>query len=623
MLGVEIMNCPGYLRGRFGDLWVSRALFTQINWQSNHDRLQSDHRRFGILTETKATTRFFPTLDELFRHRERALEALAGSLLSMENRRPGSAFQPTNLHLTASNPIEDRSTSLPLSVAPLAEMASGERGPSGPRLGIGLELWENDELQQRLELDNEARRQVETALHYWETKPHSEMKLSLAAMVAALGIPPKSKTGQALEASDFAAEFIVVSSRELKELDAEEKTGVLLGGCIIVSEDVPESYLPMVVANLAFMRKISDDNAFRQLVSEGKISVDESRHWTANVLDLVLAAEYFTDSPAEYAEFLRWRKQVERTDFFKNFAVEALLRQKLSYQIFKRTTHPAARSFYSKRSWVIGGLLHMLGVNASKNAKDLGVTKADIIVRELAGYRHEEFDPEYMLRFIQSLPELVQARKVGALKQNYVDLRNDPKLREQASLLTAEAVGRDSAILEEVDPSGIFTLKCNYSQSLRALSDRIVYFTREGLLHSGLTHKTLLFLRGVMALLAEVHARRAPMQSQSDHERAHIQIRMKEIGKQIEAIDASLEHYRALRIKYVDMEAVEYIPGTIGEQYRALLRLRDRLDGDMSELSEAYRFLSDAEKLFQGQPALLGAILATELHADETETHTK
>lgn len=47
------MTLSGHTFVRNGDLWVSRAPFTQIDWQSNAERLQADHKRFGVLTETR------------------------------------------------------------------------------------------------------------------------------------------------------------------------------------------------------------------------------------------------------------------------------------------------------------------------------------------------------------------------------------------------------------------------------------------------------------------------------------------------------------------------------------------------------------------------------------------
>jgi hypothetical protein len=475
--------------------------------------------------------------------------------------------------------------------------ASGDR-PSEPRIGLSLGLNLGSSLQQTPELTESERRQSELAMDYWEEKPHFEMKFPLSVMLRALGTSEASAGRPALAAAgqsdEFSAEFIKVSEKEFSALDPEEKCGISLGDCIIVSEGVPEAYVPMVVANLAFLMRIRDDNVLKKLIDDDKISVDVTRHWTANILDLILAKEHFTADPHEYAAFLRWRKQVERTDFFKNPEIDGILKQKLLHQHFKRTTHPLARSLQSKKSWAIGGVLHMLGGKASEEAKLLGVTKADMIIRICGG--HEDFDPESMLLLIQSLPKLVQTRRILGRSQNYVDLRHSVELLEQAHLLTQEVVGRNSAIMQETETSGMFALSVGYMRSLRALSDRIIFFTREGLLHSGLTRKTLLFLRGALPLLNEEPSPPVAVQLDSSQEESHLKIKARALGKQIHAVQSSLDRYIRLRIKYVDMGVIDDVPGPIDEQYRLLLKLKERLEAELSELSKALSSLGEPAK---------------------------
>ncbi len=49
MIGIPTMNLHGHAMIRAGDLWASRAPFTNIDWQSNAARLQADHRKYGVL----------------------------------------------------------------------------------------------------------------------------------------------------------------------------------------------------------------------------------------------------------------------------------------------------------------------------------------------------------------------------------------------------------------------------------------------------------------------------------------------------------------------------------------------------------------------------------------------
>lgn len=76
MGAIQTMNLSGHTFVRTGDLWVSRTPFTQIDWQSNIDRLRADHKRYGILTRTekngKPKLHFLSTLETLqdtFGHR--------------------------------------------------------------------------------------------------------------------------------------------------------------------------------------------------------------------------------------------------------------------------------------------------------------------------------------------------------------------------------------------------------------------------------------------------------------------------------------------------------------------------------------------------------------------------
>ena len=52
-ISVQTMNLFGHTMVRAGDLWVSQAPFTNIDWQSNVDRLCANHQRYGVLTQTR------------------------------------------------------------------------------------------------------------------------------------------------------------------------------------------------------------------------------------------------------------------------------------------------------------------------------------------------------------------------------------------------------------------------------------------------------------------------------------------------------------------------------------------------------------------------------------------
>lgn len=62
---IPMMNLSGHTFVKNGDLWVSRAPFTNMDWQSNAGRLRADHRQFGVLTETRVGNKVKYSLDYL------------------------------------------------------------------------------------------------------------------------------------------------------------------------------------------------------------------------------------------------------------------------------------------------------------------------------------------------------------------------------------------------------------------------------------------------------------------------------------------------------------------------------------------------------------------------------
>lgn len=51
---IPTMTLSGHAFVRNGDLWVSRAPFTRTEWDSSTKAMETEHKRFGVLTETRA-----------------------------------------------------------------------------------------------------------------------------------------------------------------------------------------------------------------------------------------------------------------------------------------------------------------------------------------------------------------------------------------------------------------------------------------------------------------------------------------------------------------------------------------------------------------------------------------
>jgi hypothetical protein len=86
------------------------------------------------------------------------------------------------------------------------------------------------------------------------------------------------------------------------------------------------------------------------------------------------------------------------------------------------------------------------------------------------------------------------------------------------------------------------------------------------------------------------------VQLDSSQEESHLKIKARALGKQIHAVQSSLDRYIRLRIKYVDMGVIDDVPGPIDEQYRLLLKLKERLEAELSELSKALSSLGEPAK---------------------------
>jgi hypothetical protein len=492
-------------------------------------------------------------------------------------------------------------------------------------MGMSMRMDLSPRLEQRqllsLELfDDDERGKIAWALELWETRPHTEMHFPVSVLSDALGIkssqltpllpPTGGSGGSESNEREFSAEFVIVSAEEIRMLDPEEQCGVLLGNCIFVSDQVPEQYLPMVVANLGFLREIGGNDALKDVVKVAHLDMDVSRHWTANLLDILLANQNFADDPEERTNYLAWRKKLERTDFFNNSIIDEFLRQKNKYREFKRTVHPLQRSKMARLSWIFSGVLSSFGLNmVDRDARMMRVSKPDLIVRRLCDRYTDQFDANTMCEVIDFIMTNSQVGRKNAKTVRYVDFRGTA-LAGQAYLLTEDVVGQMASVLEPTTSQNIYIVKPQAARTLEALKDRIAYFTRQGLLNSGINRNMLAFVKSVSRTLDQGGAERLRLELGSGEEAQQIAERVTEIEAKIAQIDHACEGFIKLRADFNTMVSVEYLPGELEANYRKLLLLRDQLQVEMTELTGAQSSLRGVEKVLQEQRALIEALVA-------------
>ncbi len=482
-----------------------------------------------------------------------------------------------------------------------------------PGIGMHLEMDMRPTVTGRMELEPPDRDRIKKALMLWETHPHLEMNFPLAVIVDSLCKRKGTSVPAGAIAPDktFNAEFVKITQAEINQLDPEENYGVLIGDMIFISDAVPEEYYPMVIANLGFLKHLGENEAMRGMADKFDTDVDTTRHWSANMLDILLAEQYFAEDPEEYKKFLAWRKKIERTDFFRNGLVDDFLRKETLYKQYKRTTHPMERAFYAKRSWELGGLLSMMGQRAiDENARMIGVSIPDVIIRKLCDVYREDFDPEYMSRLIDFISEKKQKTRHEARDRWKIDLKDLPaeeqtKLASQAELLTRDAVG-DMYLLEGGENhDDSYLLKPFAAKSFEVLKDRIVFFLRKGLLDSGLSRKLLAFTLKCGQVMAEHGPEAVEIMVGEGKEETKLRLHRHAIGKEMEKIQAAMDRFIQLRIKFTDLETANYIPGQLEENYRKLLLLYGKYEAEMEKINEILNSLDELAALMREQRSLL------------------
>jgi len=483
----------------------------------------------------------------------------------------------------------------------------------GPQLGMGLQMGLDITIKPELEApDKEA---LENALRLWLEKPHQEIAFPIRVLKDALsgGKPiPGNITGKlAMHEGEIREEFAMLNSAEMRKIDPKETVGIFIGESVFISDTTPEAYVPLVALNLGLLRRINDENPLSEMIKASGVDMDTSRHWSANVVDILIAEKYFGEDRSAFMEYLKWRKQIERTEFFQNELIGQVFKEKLQSLRYRRTTHPKDRGRYGKKSWNMAGTFDDLGAEfADVNASSFGVTKADIIIRRLAN--ETSFSPEHMQRLVDFIEANNQMRKVDGGRERKGVLVTDPKLDTQAYLLTEDCSG-GSAILEQGKEHNYYHFEASALRSLAALKDRIAFFFRKALQAKSTVSPALLkFIQTTPSMSLdglkdkEITIDLTGTASFSD---ASVMV-----AKEIELIDAKLKQVAELLAKYDELERdlgqmgdVNIVPGNITAEKENVLRVKTILDEKREKLTASLDTVRRIFEVRQDHKALLSS----------------
>lgn len=489
---------------------------------------------------------------------------------------------------------------------------------------LGMQMRQEQNLSLRNELSDPDKGRLEAAYELWEAAQKVDFSVPVETLRTIFGGGDSANNGQpkdpneALFDSEWREQFVMITPAEMATISDGEKFAVLLGHCIFVSTETPADYIPLGVLNLAASRRARDNSAFAQLLKARGLSADYARHYTATLTD-VLAAQYlFRDTPAQLAEFLRWRKSVERTDFFNDETVGNILSQRLQTRARARQLHPTERGRYAKRSFT---LAVAVGVTMTRGeidqvVKDFGITKADIIMGRLMD--EPTFDVTQMVETIDAI--------VGKIREIAITRRNVPRKKKtinltshqsvQAYLLTSDICGESNILQATSDPRA-FLAKPNAILSLGALKDRLIYSSQKALARIVPESKDMALLRSLVIgtqhlVPLEALEKIVPADEATGNAAlATIETKRDELNRRMSEAEALLAQYAQIERAFADLGAQEAVPGVLAQDRQ---RIQGHLDAIKSQFDDLKRYedtlgnLAEVRAKFRGLFAQLSPL---------------
>ncbi|OGC82043.1 MAG: hypothetical protein A2V81_02715 [Candidatus Abawacabacteria bacterium RBG_16_42_10] len=475
------------------------------------------------------------------------------------------------------------------------------------KLAQTLQLRHQPSLETDLEPPERA--QLQLALDFWSRKPHNHFSIVINDLRRMLS----DKQQEAPDAIDkdrgtLEEDFVFLSDQEMLQLDQNERTGTLIGDCIFVSSAIPQQYVPLVVLNLATMRHINEDqHKITLLLRESGLTPDNSRHFTANLIDIFAAEHLFQKDGKELAGYLKWRKDIERSGFFRNPLVDEILRKRLQQSNYRRTTHPLERSKHTRMSFVFANTFESLFTRSQTDMmlRDFGITKADIILRRCV--ESKALDPEKML---QCIDYLITKLRTSPPKKGYSTVSIPAHLESQAHWLCRETAG-EAAILDCIQPEqSLYRAKHSAPRSLEALRDRIAFFSRQELLKEGISLPTLRFLRDTRNALDSGSVQLLPLDLNIGNENPNKNIsgQMTLIENKLKKIEELLIQYQRITAQLADLSSIKAVPAKINEEQQRLIDLRTQLLEQRNDLEKATNLFTELDQVLEESRMLLATM---------------
>ena len=356
-------------------------------------------------------------------------------------------------------------------------------------LDLDLSMRQVQKLSLSLDvLDPGDRDKLLLAEQFWREKEHYTSKVPLIILQDVLlsHFQNAGKATKALVPLEFCSktmseDFVFLTPEELAELDPNEKYGLKLGDYIFICNATPDEYIPLVVLNLAVLRYLNDDNFLTSMLQNAAIDIDESRHWTANIIDILVAKTYFQSSQDALDDYMIWRKKAELTEFFYSDLVNDILRRRAERRNYRRTTSPLLRGRYCRFSWMAAKDLDFyLGEEyADKVYRDFGVSRCDLLFKRMM--KGKDFNPEKMMRLLNFLQQEMKQYKVNGRLVRYIDVTNE--LDSQAFLLSDYEAGEAGILTRDKDNCLRYYAKTFIKTTIEAMINKLSYFYRTALLN--------------------------------------------------------------------------------------------------------------------------------------------
>lgn len=473
---------------------------------------------------------------------------------------------------------------------------------------IGMRLVQGADLSMEYGLDDAEKERIGLALELYETRPVSKCDVPPETLRAIFGSPDSSsgptkpKLPAQAGASDehdplsdtWHEEFMVIEPAEMARFDEAERYAILIGNCAFISSEVPTDFVPMIVMNLAALRRSREDSPLAQRLVEKGIPKTHTAHYTATLTDVLTARYLLRDNPKRLAEFLVWRKSVERTGFFDDSAIREILNSKFAARKRSQALHPTERGRYTKQSFLLAAAMHatMTRDQIDRVAGSFGITKADLVINSIR--TESNFDLDEMLRTIdeciRQAGKLITGPNVPKAKRV---IRLNSAQSAQAYLLTPDVVG-NAKILEPGDDASSYRFGTHVRSSLQALRDRLVNLGQKALAARVPDKNVLRTLQSLVlsgglkidTTLVPVH-KIVPRDAHTGNDAlAGIEPQRAELKEKRAKAGAILAQYEEITRSFAELGAEESVPGILAQDAKAVRDHIEAIDGQLDELAK-------------------------------------